>query len=129
MIPIKHVRNLDLIVGTPESPQEHCQKSRRTLMSQQKCDIARFTSNQLEMKPSSPVMAPEPSHNPHHTRQFGLTSFSQLQRFLETPVSSLEDHQYQHSNSRKAPCTPNHLEMRADSLDMTEEVCQLSTST
>ena len=59
----------------------------------------------------------------------GLTSFRQLQRFPEAPVTSLDQHQFQHSNSRKAPCTSYRLEMRADSLALTEEVSQLSTST
>ena len=58
----------------------------------------------------------------------GLTSFRQLKRFPENTAPSLEEHQIQHRNSRKAPCTPNHLEMRADSLASTQEVCQLSTS-
>ena len=62
---------------------------------------------------------------PHSTsyRRSGLTSFRQLQRYPETPISSLEDLQFQHSNSRKAPCTPNHLERRVDFLASTEEVC------
>ena len=55
-----------------------------------------------------------------------LTSFMKLQRFPETPVSSLEEHQFQYSNSRKAPFR---LGMRADSLSSTEEVSQISTST
>ena len=58
-----------------------------------------------------------------------LSTFRQLQRFSETTVQSLEEHQVQHSNSRKAPFTPDHLEMRADSLASTKVVCQLSTST
>ena len=59
----------------------------------------------------------------------GLTSFSKLQRFPETTISSLYEYCFQYSNSRKAPCTPYHLKMRADSLSLTEEVRQLSTST
>ena len=58
----------------------------------------------------------------------GLTSFRQLHRFPENTVPSLEEHQIQHRNSRKAPCTPNRLKMRADSLASTQEVCELSTS-
>ena len=42
----------------------------------------------------------------------GLSSFRQLQRFPENTTPGLEEHQVQHSNSRKAPGTPNHLEMR-----------------
>ena len=59
----------------------------------------------------------------------GLTFFRRFQRFPETPVSNLEEHQFQHSKSRKAPCTPYRLEFRADSLALTEEESQLSTST
>ena len=32
----KHVRILDLLDGTPESPQQCCQETRRTMMSPQK---------------------------------------------------------------------------------------------
>ena len=97
-------------------------------MSPQECEIPRYTHNQLEMKPDSPALAPEPSCVPHHTQQ-GFDFFRQLQRFPETPDSSLEEHQFQHSNSMIAPCTPNHLKMRADSVVSTEEVCKLSTNT
>ena len=70
------------------------------------------------------------SHPVFHTKQDKwLDFFRQLQRFLETTVSSLKEHQFQHSNVRKAPCTPILLEMRADSLVPAEEVFQLSTST
>ena len=47
-----------LLDGTRESPQEHCQKTRRTLMSPQECKIAQCTTNQLEMKPISHSLAP-----------------------------------------------------------------------
>ena len=57
----------------------------------------------------------------------GLTSFRQLQRIPAKPVSSLEEHQFPHSKSRKVPCTPNGLNMRVDSLASSEEVSQLST--
>ena len=59
----------------------------------------------------------------------GLTSFRQLQRVPVNTVPCLEGHQVQHSNSSKAPFTPNHLDMRADSLSLTQEECQLSTRT
>ena len=56
-----------MLHGTPETLEEHCHKSRRTLMSPQESEIAWCTPNQLEMKPASPALAPEPSHVPHHT--------------------------------------------------------------
>ena len=59
----------------------------------------------------------------------GLTSFRKHQRLPEIPVSSREEHQFQYSNMRKAPCTLYRLEMRADSLSSNEEVSQLFTST
>ena len=67
MFPIKHVRSLDLLDVTPESPKEHCHKSRWTLMPRQEGEIAWCTPNQLEMKRETPALAPEPSRIPHHT--------------------------------------------------------------
>ena len=129
MFPIKHVRSLDLLHGTPESPQQHCHKSRRTLMSPQECKIPRCTTNQLEMNPDSPALAPEQSPCSTSYMTSGLTFFRQLQIFPETPVSSREEHQVQHSKLRKALCTPYCLVMRPDSLASTEVVCLLSPST
>ena len=58
-----HERNEpDLLDGTPESPQEHCHKTRRTLMSWKEWEIARCTTNQHEMKPKSLALTPEPCH-------------------------------------------------------------------
>ena len=62
-------------------------------------------------------------------RTSGLTAFRKLQRFPETPVSSLYEYEFQYSNSWKAPWTPYHLKMRADSLSLSEKVSQHSTST
>ena len=47
-VPHQTRMDLDLLDGTPESPQEHCHKSRMTLMSPQECEIARCTPNQDE---------------------------------------------------------------------------------
>ena len=69
VFPIKHVRSLDWLDGTPENPKEHCHKSRRTLMSLQQCEIAQCTPNLFDMKPDSPALAPEPCHIPHHIQK------------------------------------------------------------
>ena len=58
-----------------------------------------------------------------------LTSLRKLQRFSETPASSLYEYSFPHSSSKKVPCTTYRLKMRADSLSLTEEVSQFSTST
>ena len=57
-----------------------------------------------------------------------LTSLRKLQRFSETPASSLYEYSFQHSISKKVPCTTYHLKMRADSLSLNEDVSQFSTS-
>ena len=59
----------------------------------------------------------------------GLTSLRKLQRFSETPASSLYEYSFQHSSVKKDPCATYRLKMRADSLALTEEVSQFSTST
>ena len=59
----------------------------------------------------------------------GLTYFRKLQRFSETPTSNLYEYSFQHSSVKKIPCTTYPLKMRADSLSLTEEVSQFSTST
>ena len=61
-------------------------------------------------------------------RKSCLISFGQLQRYPEKPDSSLQEHQFQHRNSRNAPCIPYCLEKRADSQDSIEDVGQHSTS-
>ena len=59
----------------------------------------------------------------------GLTSLRKLQRFSETPTSSLYEYSFQHSSSKNVPCTTYRLKMRADSLSLTEEVSPFATST
>ena len=68
-VPHQTCKELDLLDGTPESTQEHCHKSRRTLMSPQEREIAPRTPNQVKMKADSPALAPEPSCIPHHKRK------------------------------------------------------------
>ena len=81
-------------------------------------DEARFTSIGSRAIPISPLNTTS-----------GLISFRKLKGFPRNTVPSLEGHQVQQSNSRKAPSTPNHLKMRADSLALTQEECRLSRST
>ena len=69
MLPIQHERSLDLLDGTPESPQEQPKKYRMTLMSPKECEIVRCNPNQFEMTPDSPVLDVMQSPVPHTTRQ------------------------------------------------------------
>ena len=59
----------------------------------------------------------------------GLTSLRTLQRFYETPASSLYEYSFQDRSMKKVPCTTYPLKMRTDSLSLTEEVSQFSTIT
>ena len=68
-----------------------------------------------------------PCHTEYSTS--GLTSLRKLQRFSETPALSLYEYSFQHSSSKKVPCMTYRIKMRADSLCLTEEVSQFSTST
>ena len=56
-----------MLDGTTESPLEVPQKSRRTLMSPQECEIAPCSPNQLEMTTNSPALASEQCPVPHYT--------------------------------------------------------------
>ena len=94
----------------------------------QEFKIARCTQNQLEMKPISPSFYPYIPFSTEYSTS-GLTSLRKLQRFSETPASNLYEYSFQHSSSKKVPCSTYHLKMRADSLSLTEEVSQFSTST
>ena len=98
-----------MLDGTTESPPEVPHKSRRTLMSPQDCQIAQCSPNQLEMTTNSPALASEQCPISPSYRTIDLASFGKLQTFAETPVSSLQEHQFQHRNSMKASCTPYHL--------------------
>ena len=56
-----------MIDGTKESPPEVPNKSRRTLMSPQECQIARCSPNQVEMTTDPPALASEQCPIPDHT--------------------------------------------------------------
>ena len=59
----------------------------------------------------------------------GLRSFRQLQKFRKNPVKCPEELEIQHSNSRKALCTTKSLRKIDYYLTLTQQECQLSTST
>ena len=85
LFPIKHVRSLDLLDGTTESPPKVPHKSRRTLISPQDCEIARCRPNQLEMKTNSPSLASEQVRIPHHTGQLAWLPLDNSRDSLRHP--------------------------------------------
>ena len=106
MFPIQHERRFHLLDGTPESPQEEPHKSRMTLMSPKECEMVQCNPNQIKMTPDSPVLDLVQSSIPQSYKTGSLSYFRQLQRFPVIPVSNLEEHQFLHRHSRKAPWTP-----------------------
>ena len=48
-----------MLDGNLEIPPEYPDKSRRTLMSRQECEIALSSPDQLEIMPDSTALAPE----------------------------------------------------------------------
>ena len=84
-----HVRSLNLLDGTLQSPREHPHMSRRTLMSPQECEIALCSPKSTQNYDRFPCIGSRAIPcSPSYTTS-GLTSFRQLLRFLETHVSSL----------------------------------------
>ena len=69
MFPIQHERSLDVLDGTPESPQEQPHKSRMTLMSPKECEIIWCKPNQFKVTPENPVLDLVQFPIPHPTRQ------------------------------------------------------------
>ena len=133
VFPIKYIRNLDFLDGTSENPQEHCHKTRRTLLSAQECKIDWCTPNQLKMiwvdwSQFPCIGSIAISYSTSYTPS-GLTSFRKIQRFPETPISSLEEYQFKWRNWSKSTFNPYHLEMIADTLSLTEKISQLSKRT
>ena len=111
---IKHVRSLDLLDGTPESPQEHCHKSRGTLRSLHQREIAPCTTNQLEMRPDSPALCGEHIQVPNQTRKeprftcWNSRESPRTQSEVYNDMMSLQEGEI-------VWCTPNNLEMKLDS--------------
>ena len=79
MFPMQHEKSLDLLDGTPESPQEQPHTSRMTLMSPKEYEIVQCKPKQFEMMPLSPVLDLVQSPVPPSYKTGGLSYFRQLQ--------------------------------------------------
>ena len=81
MLLSKHVSSLDFLDRTPESPQEHCHKTRWTLMSTQECKIARVAKINTRWSPFPPHLLH--SYPVFHSKQYKLLDL--LEESTEIP--------------------------------------------
>ena len=83
-----------MLEGTTESPAEIPQKSRRTWMSPQECEIAWCNPNQLEMTNNSHAFASEQCPIPHHTGQFACLPLGNSRDSLSHPSQAYRNTNY-----------------------------------
>ena len=74
-----------MLDGTPESPQEQPHNFRMTLMSPKECEIVKYTRNQLERTPVSPVLDLVKSPFPHHKRLVACLTVGNYRDSLRYP--------------------------------------------
>ena len=121
LFPINQVRILDLLDGTKESPPEVPNKSRRTLMSPQACQIARCSSNQLEIMTNPPALASEQCLIPDHTGRFAWLPLGNSRDSLRHPSQVYRKTNFSLGTQGKLHAL-HMVSRRADSQDSIKEV-------
>ena len=127
MFPMKHVRSLDLLAGTKESPPEVPNKSRRTLMSLQESQIARCSPNQLEMMTNTPALASEQCPIPDHTGRLAWLPLGNSRDSLRHPSQVYRNTNFS-SASRGKLHALSIVSRRADSQDSIKGVGHIPTT-
>ena len=121
MFPIKQVRSLDLPDGNKENPQIVPNKSTRTLMSPQECQIARCSPIQLEMTTNRPAVATEQYPIPDHTGRFAWLPLGNSRDSLRHPSQVYRNTNF--SLETRGKLQAHHIiSRRADSQDSIKEV-------
>ena len=97
LLPTKQLRRLDLLDETRESAPVIPHKSRRTMMSPQECEIARYSPNQIGMTTNSSELASVQCPVPRHTEQLAWLPLGKSKDSLRhrlksigTPISAQE---------------------------------------
>ena len=127
MFPIKQVRSLDLLDGTKVSPPEVPNKSRRTLMSPQECQIARCSPKQREMTANHATLDSEKCPIPDHTGRFAWLPFCNSRDSLRHPSQVYRNTNFSLGNRGKLHAL--HIVLRrADSQDSFKEVGHIPTT-
>ena len=127
LFPIKQVRSLDLFDRTKESPPEVPNKSRRTLMLPQECQIAQCSPNQLEMTTNSSALAPEQCTIAHHTGRLAGLSLGNSRESVRHPSQVYRNTSFSLGTRGKLHAL-HIVSRRADSQDSIKEVGHIPTT-
>ena len=115
-----------MLDGTIESPPEVPNKSRRTLMSPQECQIARCSPNQLEMMTNPPALASEQCPIPDHTGRLAWLSLGNSRDSLRHPSQVYRNTNFSFGTRGKLHAL-HIVSRRADSQDSVKEVGHIPT--
>ena len=126
LFPIKQVRILYLLDGTKENPPEVPNKSRRTLMSPQECQIARCSRNQLEMTTYHTAVASEQCPIPDHTGRLAWLPLGNFRNSLRHPSQVYRSTNFTLGTRGKLHAL-HIFSRRADSQDSIKEVGHIPT--
>ena len=107
--------------GTRESPPEVPNKSRKTLMSPQVCQIARCSPNQFEMTTNSPALASETCPIPDHIGQLAWLPLGNSRDSLRHPSQVYRNTSFSLGTRGKLQAL-HIVSRRADSQDSIKEV-------
>ena len=118
-----------MFYGTKESPPEVPNKSRKTLMSWEECEIARCIPNQIEMTTNSPALASEQCPVPHHTGQLAWLPLGNSRDSQRHPSQVYRNTNFSTGTRRNLHVLHVVREKRADSQDSIKEVGHLPAST
>ena len=116
-----------MLDGTKESPPEFPNKSRRTLMSPQECQIARCNTNQLEMMTNPPALASEQCPIPDHTGRLAWLPLGTSRDSLRHPSQVYRNTNFSLGTQGKLHAL-HIVSMRADSQDSIKEVGNIPTT-
>ena len=116
-----------MLDGTKERHPEVPNKSRRTLMSPQECQIARCRPNQLEMTTNPPALASEQCPIPDHTGQLAWLPLGNTRDSLRHPSQVYRNTNF--SLGTRGKLHALHIVLRrADSQDSIKEVGHIPTA-
>ena len=116
-----------MLDGTKESQPEVPNKTRKTLMSPQECQIARSSPNQLEMTTNPPALASEQCPIPDHARRLAWLPLGNSRDSLRHPSQVYRNNNF--SLRIRGKLRAIHIiSRRADSQDSIKEVGHIPTS-